>query len=67
MTSVMSDSDLAKNMNDALSKLCADVGCHYIDITSALKSAQPIIHVFNILKYYIHTSPLGFADIMLIE
>ena len=67
VTSVMSDSDLAKNMNKALSDLCAEVGCHYIDITSALKSAQPTINVFNILKYYIHTSPLGFDDIMLIE
>lgn len=67
VTSVMSDSDLAKNMNNALSDLCAEVGCHYIDITSALKSAQPTINVFNILKYYIHTAPLGFADVMLIE
>ena len=67
VASVMSDSDLAKNMNKALSNLCAEVGCHYVDITSALKSAKPAINIFNILKYYIHTSSLSFADIMCIK
>ena len=65
--SVMSESEAAKEQNAALSNLCSEVGCHYIDITSALHCAKPAINVFNILKYHLHSSPLSFADIMSIK
>ena len=67
VTSVMSDSGFAIEMNKALAKLCSEVGCRYIDITSALKSAKPNLNVFNMLKYHVHTSTLSFADIMSIK
>ena len=60
-------SETANEMNKAMSDLCTEVGCHFIDITSALKSARPKLIVFSMLKYYLHTSPLDFADIMCIK
>ena len=65
--SVMSETETAKEMNTALEKLCSEVGCHYIDITSALKSAKPNLNVFNMLKYHLHSTPLDFTDIMFLK
>ncbi len=63
--SVLSDTEPAKELNQALQKLCSEAGCRYIDTTSALKSANPGLNVFNMLKFYIHSSPLDFADIIM--
>ncbi|MCH5163439.1 MAG: hypothetical protein J1F36_00310 [Clostridiales bacterium] len=62
--SIMSDTGHAKEVNTALQRLCSEVNCKYIDITPALNFTKPNLHVFNIIKFYVHSHPLDFADIM---
>ena len=67
VTSIMSQTEMAKKQNKDLARLCSEIGCRYIDITSALNSAKPAVTVFNILKYFVSSSPLNFIDIMCIK
>ena len=62
VVSVMADN--ADEYNAALRRLCSEVGCKFIDITPALKCTKPKLHVFDMLKYYVHSHNLDFADIM---
>ena len=63
VVSLAAKSELHDNYNVALKKLCAENGCRFIDVSSALNSAKPEISVFNAIKLYVHRE-LNFTEIM---
>lgn len=61
---VMSSSPIASALNIALEELANKYGCKYIDTIPALTSERPVLRTFELLKAYLRTHPLNFADAM---
>ena len=64
ITSVVSNSSVSKQVNNRLQALAKDTGCTFVNLDVAKKDVGSYIKVFNVLKHYIRTSPIGFADAM---
>ena len=64
VVSLTSENENAKKINASLIKLCADLGCKFVDITSVIGQKKSALHVFDTLKYYMHTCALDFAEII---
>ncbi len=60
VVSLAAKNELYIKYNAALEKLCKEIGCRYIDISSLYESG---INVFNTLKYCLKSS-LDFAELM---
>ncbi len=61
---VMSSSPAAAMLNKALEELASKYGCRYIDTIPALSSERPMLRAFELLKAYLRTHPINFADAM---
>lgn len=61
---VMSSSPIAAMLNKSLEELAEKYGCRYIDTIPALSSERPILRAFELLKVYLRTHPINFADAM---
>lgn len=61
---VMSSSPAAAMLNKALEELAEKYGCRYIDTIPALASERPMLRVFELMKAYLRTHPINFADAM---
>lgn len=61
---IMSTSPIASSVNSELEKLSKKYNCNYIDILPALSSARPMLKSFEIMKPYLRTHPINFADAM---
>ena len=61
---VMSSSPIAASVNTELEKLAKKYNCSFIDITPALSTEKPLLKSFEILKPYLRTHPINFADAM---
>lgn len=53
VVSLMSESPLAKRINERLKAIAEHDGCDYIDISEAASASQPDLCTFSILKYYL--------------
>lgn len=65
VVSVTAQSELAIEMNLALSRLCGELGCKFIDISSALCGTNRELRVFDTLKLHMCRN-LDFVELMTI-
>ena len=64
IVSVLSDDTRTAAVNFRLKKLAEGSGADFIDVTGALGTETPDLHIFDMMKYYIRSHPIGFADAM---
>lgn len=62
VVSVLSEN--ANTINTALTNLCKQYGCKYIDITNAIGSSNQTAKAFSIIKPYIRKRPISFYSAM---
>lgn len=64
VVSVISNSPVVEKINKRLEMLALESGSGYIDAASVISSVTPKKDLFDLLKLYIRTHPLSFADAM---
>lgn len=64
ITSVMSTSPMASDVNAALKNLAAACGCRYIDISRTSACDNPMLRMFDILRNNLRERPISFTEAM---
>ncbi len=65
VVSLLSNLPVAIDINNKLRALAEETGSHYIDASGIVNSPSPQKHLFELLKLYIRSNPMDFADAML--
>ena len=64
VVSILSKDERADMVNLRLKKLAEGSGADFVDVTGAIGMENPDLHMFDMMKYYIRSHPMRFADAM---